>query len=192
MGVQSAAAEPCNSEMPREIKFAQGYTFIATLTAHHGETPESRPPGWTFAVERVFAGEDRPVTSPIHVAITPGHITKFDGRCAPVQHLQVGHRYLISKADLLTFSSMSTVAWELLPDDRIRLVLEYGGRNADARLFQPRTLAEAVALMAPNALPPTDLMRDPVLSTDSGPLLITGASLLGACAWVLRSNRRAR
>lgn len=179
--------------MPSEVAFARGYTFIATLTAMRGETPESRPPSWDFAVERVFAGEDRPVQGPGAVAIVPGRTTTLDGRCYPPRHLHVGQRYLISKADLGTFSSMSTVAWELDANDRVHLVRQYGSRHLDPRIAEPTTLAEAVALMAPNAvLPPTDVASSGSPGDEATPLLLAGAFAPGALTWIWRCGRRRR
>lgn len=192
-GTRPVLAENCERGMPSEVRFARGYTFVATLIAMRGETPESRPPSWDFAVDRVFAGEDRPVTSPVYHAIKPGATTTFDGRCYPPRHLRIGQRYLISKGDLVTFASMSTVAWELDANDRVHLVRQYGSHNLDPRIAGPTTLAEAVALMAPNTvLPPTDAAKIGSPDGDAAPLLLTATFVIGALGWVRRGSPERR
>lgn len=151
-----AAAEPCDNVMPMSVVDARGYTFVGTLSAKNEDwIGGARPPSWTFVVEQVFAGENHLVLSPMHIAIRPAHSTTLIGACAPVLHLVVGRRYLISKADLLTFSSASTVAWSVNADGTVDLVREYGSRRMDPRFAQPKTRAEAVALMVPGLPQPT-------------------------------------
>jgi hypothetical protein len=188
-----AVAEYCGREMPREVRFARGYTFIATFTGHRGERAAGIP-SWDFLVERVFAGGDRPVAGPVRVALEVGRTTTLRGRCYPPRHLRVGERYLISKADLATFSSMSTVIWRLDNKVGAQLVRQYGSRHLHPRLAEPDTVAEVVALMAPEAtLPPTDSASR---SHGGGPaelmLVLAGSAIAGALAWVRRSRSASR
>ena len=177
------AGQSCFPQMPPEIRLARGYTFVATYLGRHRP---STVPAWDFAVERVFA--DKGLDYPSGVALVPGHTSTLDGRCAPMRHLEEGTRYLISKADLATFSSMSTVAWELLPGDRVRLLRQYGSRDMDPRFAKPKTLDEAVALMIPRArepaadptLDPLDASRSPV----AGLLRLAWDPIVEAIEWL--------
>jgi hypothetical protein len=186
LAAQPASAEYCGPQMPEQVRFARGYTFIGTLTEmRRGGTPA---PSWDFRVERIFAGSDRlpPPTDPAYVVFEPGEITSLDGRCYPPRGLRIGTRYLVSDATLATFSSMSTVVWEVLPHGRVRLLRQYGSRGMDPRFASPTTVAEAVALMARGAeLPPTDVLDSaagtPDRSFPSGLVMLAG--LLGAVAW---------
>jgi hypothetical protein len=183
------SAENCEAVMPSQVRFARGYTFVATLAAKHPPVG-ALAPVWDFAVERVFVGADRPMTSPVHKVVRAGATTSFYvGGCYPVRGLRVGHRYIVSKADLVTFSSMSTVVWEVLRGGRVRLLRQYGSRDLDPRIAQPTTLRDAVALMAPHAdLPRTD-GTDAGHVAGQGPVLTLMAGLLGAAVYRKRRRR---
>jgi len=140
-------AENCGPGMPPRIAFARGYMFSGTLTAMRPET--QRLAEWRFSVDEAFHGLGDIDVGPVRQTMEPGTTMTLHGLCYPPQGLKVGHRYLVSDATPLDFSSMSAVVWEFLPRDRVRLLRQYGSRNMDPRIAGPTTVAEAVRLMAP-------------------------------------------
>jgi hypothetical protein len=109
---------PVGPECPSVLRLRATTPFIGTLVAHALESRQA-PESWDFAVERVFAGADRPVTSPILIAVRRGRVTHFEERCYPPTHLHIGQRYLVSTQALGEFSSMYTVLWALDANDHI-------------------------------------------------------------------------
>jgi len=106
-----------------------------------------------------------------------------------MKHLLVGHRYLVSTADLATLSTTQSVAWELLAKGDLRLVREYRGRGLASDFSTPTTLAEAIHLVAPDALPRTDVGE--ILATDTWhTVALLLAAVAGVSAWCLRSRSR--
>ncbi|MEA2623163.1 MAG: hypothetical protein QOH61_2073 [Chloroflexota bacterium] len=194
-------ADACILEMPPDVRFARGYTFIATFTSHRRMTAAGSAASWTFAVEEVFAGGDGPMTKPpYNISLKPATDITFSGNgCAEPRHLHLGDRYLVSTGLLDRITTPYSVFWEIDDAGDIRLVREYTqlGWQMDPRFDEPRTLAEAVALMAPGAeLPPTDALAadrpsgDASVTPGSIPPAVLGLAIGALAAGGLRRRLR--
>jgi hypothetical protein len=183
------AAEACQREMPSSVQNVLGFTFTGVLSAiDQVDTPGVGIRGrWTFEVDHVYAGAD--VRYPDGTRLVKGHSITFDEFCAPLMQVATGRRYLVSKADLFEWTSPTTVAWELLAHDRVRLVREYDSSNMDPRFAQPTTLQEALALVAPDArVPDTDALGP----TEGREFPMLPVAFLAGIAWLVLQFARHR
>jgi hypothetical protein len=185
--VAPTRAEYCAAEMPARVAFARGYLFLGRLLARHPEGVQ--PPTWDFHVERIYAGADDhpPPGDPYYIRFEEEGVASLGDRCYPPRGLRIGHRYLISDATLNTFSSLSSVVWEVLPRGRVRLLRQYRSRNMDPRLARPTTVSDVIALMTPRAgLPATDAAPVPGPRLDLVPTVPILIGALAAFAWTWR------
>ncbi len=154
---------------PGSVAEAQGETFVGVFLRSTSDASGDETFHWE--VERVYAG-----------AIRPGAQTWGTGRpsCHPTHYTQ-GVRYLVSgppKNQPGNQDAFSVVAYRLLDDDRLRMH-PFEGEIADYPAeLQVVDLSEALAVLVPDALPPTDTDLSAASPLSAAILLIAG--LLGA------------
>lgn len=186
LGDAPAAAEVCPLAFPRRISDARGYTWIGTVTDVRQRKPgDIRLTYYTFDVEHVYEGG--------RVIRAGRPLTFYANACRGVE-LEKGTRYLYSTSDIEPAGTGWTLAWELHGSDA-ELVRWYDSRVEDPRLARAHTLKEALALMVPGALPPTDARATGVLESGSPvPRIPLFEGLLGllASGWVSWSITRRR
>ncbi len=132
---------------PRSVAEAQGETFVGVFLRSTSDASGDETFHWD--VEHVYAG-----------AIRPGPQTWGTGRpsCHPT-HYSEGTRYLVSgppRDRPGQQDAFSVVAYRLLERDRLQMhPFEGEVRDYPAGL-QVDTLSEALTVLVPDALPPTD------------------------------------
>ncbi|MBX3030952.1 MAG: hypothetical protein KF809_12390 [Chloroflexi bacterium] len=185
LGGAPAMSESCAETLPRRVADARGYTWVGTVTDVRERKPgDFRLTYYTFDVERVYAGGGR---------ISADRSVTFYGEpCAPIV-LENGARYLFSTSDIRVARPWESVAWELHGSDA-DLVMWYDSDVYDPRLARADTLREALALMVPGALPPTDSVQQTLTDGDpaSGIPPVGGLLALLAAGWVSWSLARRR
>jgi len=154
---------------PGSVAEAQGETFVGVFLRSTSDASGDETFHWD--VEQVYAG-----------AIRPGAQTWGTGRpsCHPT-HYTEGVRYLVSgppKTQPGSRDAFSVVAYRLLDRDRLQMH-PFEGEVADYPAeLQVDTLSDALAVLVPDALPPTDTDLSAASPLSAAILLIAG--LLGA------------
>lgn len=164
---------------PGSVVEAQGETFVGVFLRSTSDASGDETFHWD--VEHVYAG-----------AIRPGAQTWGTGRpsCHPT-HYTEGVRYLVSgppKIQPGNQDAFSVVAYRVLDGDRLRMH-PFEGEVADYPAeLQVDTLSEALAVLVPDALPPTD--TDLSAGSPLSVALLVVAGLLGALIARLRFGLR--
>jgi hypothetical protein len=150
----SANADQCRPHMPDRASDAQGYTFLGNVTAIAARTSDELG-SFTFAVDRVFANANDPATNPNQLVLRAGTpLILPSASCEGIRGFRTGEQYLVSTSNLLEPAGPDSVAWLVTGEDLL-LVRMYP-LLGDERLADAHTLAEALALVAPDAaVPPT-------------------------------------
>ncbi len=149
---------------PGSVAEAQGETFVGVFLRSTSDARGDETFHWE--VEQVYAGDMR-----------PGPQTWGEGRpsCHPTNYTQ-GVRYLVSGSPE-NRDAFSVVAYRLLDDDRLQMH-PFEGEVADYPAgLQVDTLSEALAVLVPGALPPTDKGPSPAPAWSAALLIMS--SLLG-------------
>jgi hypothetical protein len=192
-GVAPAFAEnPCNEETPHDLADVIGYTWSGTITSIKGAQISMK-------IDHVYAnGGHGPYPLPEFRAGNTLLLVNDD--CSRVFGLSAGPRYLMSTHDpnpwvrpdgtqIHTIVRPEFIAWEL-HGSKASLVDSGGLRPFLPEFLKPRTLTEALALIAPDAvMPPTDAApyRAPDLP-DSTPWLPVVFGTVAGFAWFLKTR----
>lgn len=172
--IRGAIAQDCNLEPGRPVDAAsvRGTAFIGTFRGDD-----------TWDVEETLAGD--PLGDTLEYDADP---------CQPLDFV-AGVRYLVSTSSPERPDSYTTVAYRLLPDDHARLVQFESAvpRELYPPEFRVGTLAEAIALVAPDAVLPDTSTADPGLLDGVASLLASLGRFLSdlvASDWTgLRTSR---
>lgn len=154
---------------PGSVAEAQGETFVGVFLRSTSDASGDETFHWD--VEQAYAG-----------GIRPGPQTWGTGRpsCHPT-HYSEGVRYLVSGRPTSlpgNQDAFSTVAYRLLDRDRLQMHPFEGEVEDYPAALQVDTLSDALAVLVPDARPPTDtkLSAAPPLSA----AFLVVAALLGA------------
>lgn len=191
--VQPAMAEDvCPVTVPRTAADVRGTAWSGVVIRDEPTAPidDTGYQPWivTFDVTGVYA-RDPAAQLPFEQQLVAGQrfrvaVSNCGGRGD--LGMAVGNRYLVTTGefigDLPLFSR--TAAWRLHGQDA-RLVNMYGRTITTGPLLGARTLGEALGLVAPNALPPTEA-AGPAASNGVAPWPLLAAALIGAALWILR------
>ncbi len=173
------AADTCVLEMPRAVSDASDLVFSAVFLARQ---PASFNPDATVSVYRVedlLVGAELNSRLPDGIRLTPGEQATFVDACAPLQHLESSAEYLIATGNPGSLTSMETVAWKILPGDRVELLRQYGSVGMDPRFAQPQTVDQVISLITSGSeLPPTDTVAASVGGPWQWLLVLFGGSLV--------------
>ncbi|CAN5768282.1 hypothetical protein BH24CHL8_BH24CHL8_03450 [soil metagenome] len=150
---------------PGSVREAQGETFLGTFLRATSDPGGNETFYWD--VERVYAGD-----------LSTGLQTWGEGRpsCHPTYYT-AGVRYLVS-SEPQNRDAFSVAAYRLLDGERVELHPFEGSAAAYPRELQVDTLAEALAVLVPGALPPTD--TGPPMQAALAATLLVMVGALGA------------
>ncbi len=162
---------------PGSVAEAQGETFVGVFLRSTSDARGDETFHWE--VEQVYAG-----------GIRPGPQTWGTGRpsCHPT-HYSEGVRYLVSGPPKHQ-DAFSVVAYRLLDRDRLQMHPFEGEVTDYPTELQVETLSEALAVLVPDVLPPTDTKRSAALPFIGALLIIAG--LFGLVIARLISQRSGR
>jgi hypothetical protein len=184
------AGDTCVLEMPRAVSDASDLVFSAVFVGRQPASFNSDTTVSAYQVENLLVGADLNARLPDGIRLTPGERATFVDGCAPLRHLGSGADYLIATGNPGSLTSMETVAWRILPGERVELVRQYGSMGMDPRFAQPQTVAQVVSLVTSESeLPPTDTVAASTGEPWEWPLILIGASLV-VFAWRGRRLQR--
>ncbi|MBX3031771.1 MAG: hypothetical protein KF809_16605 [Chloroflexi bacterium] len=163
---------PMMARLP-SIEGVRGETFIGRVIRE--ERLGSGDTLHVWDVERVFAGD---IPSRLRYTSSPCFGTRYE----------VGERYLVSSSQLRGGDYAWTAAYRLLPGGRVEL--QRWWPPGYPRELRVRTLAAALAVVAPGAVPPTDSVEVTPVSGSGGSFLPPLAGLVGGLAAMVVLRRR--
>jgi hypothetical protein len=182
---------------PGSARAVRGYTFSGRVThVRRGDDAQGKPAGSIdIRVEHVYAASgEQPLLSGLHLAA--GTSVRIPNRsCAPLRGLNVGNRYLVSSSRINGDgpTTFETAAWLLAGQGAAFVDMGYvNDKILDPRLPRAGSLQEALALVAPDAVPPpTESMAVGALpQSQSAPLLVLAGLLAGFVSGVVLIRRR--
>jgi len=191
MPMEVAAENVCSLPAPGHASDVRGYTWTGMLSdIVAGPLDGGGQPTFVmvFAVDHVYADANEP-SFPKGLTLAVGEDFRMHmDTCGLAPGFKKRLEYLVSTSQITQFGvgTEQLVAWEVT-GEHVVLADIYDGQLTHGPFIEPMSLDEALALVAPGAMPPTD--PNEAVSPTSGPVDIAIPLVAFGAGWVVMRRR---